>query len=88
VADVGHFLAHLRYQHIKGRQAEDGSVPDAFLEAYARATQKPLAPEVISWWTALALLQMSVKPMRRLDADGPNKVRALIEEIEGVLQCK
>jgi hypothetical protein len=31
---------------------------------------------------------MSVKPMRRLDADGPNKVRALIEEIEGVLQCK
>jgi hypothetical protein len=47
-----------------------------------------LAPEVISWWTALALLQMSVKPMRRLDADGPNKVRALIEEIEGVLQCK
>jgi hypothetical protein len=58
------------------------------LEAYARATQKPLAPEVISWWTALALLQMSVKPMRRLDADGPNKVRALIEEIEGVLQCK
>ena len=88
VADLGRLLAHLRYQHIKGRPAEDGSVADAFLEAYARATQKPLVPQVISWWTALALLQMSVRPIRRLDADGPNKVKALIEEIEGVLQCK
>ena len=88
VADLGRLLAHLRYQHIKGLTAEDGSVADAFLEAYARATQKPLVPQVISWWTALALLQMSVRPIRRLDADGPNKVKALIEEIEGVLQCK
>jgi aminoglycoside/choline kinase family phosphotransferase len=87
-ADLGRLLAHLRYQHIKGRPAKDGSVADAFLEAYARATQKPLVPQVISWWTALALLRMSVKPIRRLDADGPNKVKALIEEIEGVLQCK
>jgi hypothetical protein len=88
MADLGRLLAHLRYQHIKGRPAEDGSVADAFLEAYARATQKPLVPQVISWWTALALLRMSVKPIRRLDADGPNKVKALLEEIEGVLQCK
>ena len=87
-ADLGRLLAHLRYQQIKGRPAQDGSVADAFLEAYARATQKPLAPQAISWWTALALLQMSVKPIRRLDADGPNKVKALIEEIERVLQCK
>jgi aminoglycoside/choline kinase family phosphotransferase len=85
VADLGRLLAHLRYQHIRGRPAEDGSVADAFLEAYARATQKPLVPQVISWWTALALLQMSAKPIRRLDADGPNKVKALIEEIVGVL---
>lgn len=88
MADLGSLLAHLRYQHIKGRHAEDGSVTDAFLEAYARATQNPLAPEVISWWTALALLQISVKPIRRLDADGPNKVKVLIEEVKGVLQCK
>ena len=88
VADLGRLLAHLRYQRIKGRPAKDGSVADAFLEAYARATQKPLVPQVISWWTALALLRMSVKPIRRLDADGHNKVKALIEEMEGVLQCK
>jgi aminoglycoside phosphotransferase len=88
VADLGRLLAHLRYQHIKGRPAEGANVADAFLEAYATATQKPLVPQVISWWTALALLQMSVKPMRRLDADGPNKAKVLIEEIEGVLQCK
>jgi aminoglycoside phosphotransferase len=88
MADLGRLLAHLRYQHINGRPAEDGSVADAFLEAYARATQKPLVHQVISWWTALALLRMSVKPIRRLDADGPNKVKALLEEIEGVLQCK
>jgi thiamine kinase-like enzyme len=87
-ADLGRLLAHLRYQRIKGRQAEDGSVAASFLEAYARATQKPLIPQVISWWTALELLQMSVKPIRRLDADGPYKVKALIEEIEGLLQCK
>jgi aminoglycoside phosphotransferase len=85
-ADLGRLLAHLRYQHIKGRPAEDGGVADAFLEAYARATQKPLVTQVISWWTALALLQMSVKPIRRLDAEGPNKVKALIEEIEGILR--
>jgi Ser/Thr protein kinase RdoA (MazF antagonist) len=88
VADLGNFLAHRRYQQIKRRQAEDRSVTDAFLEAYARATRKPLAPEFISWWTALALLQKSVKPIRRLDADGPNKVKALIEEVEVVLQRK
>jgi aminoglycoside phosphotransferase len=85
-ADLGRLLAHLRYQQIKGRPAQDGSVADAFLEAYARATQKPLAPQAISWWSALALLQMSVKPIRRLDAEGPNKVKALIVEIEGILR--
>ena len=89
VADLGNLLAHLRYQHIKGRQSEDTSLTEAFLEAYARATQKPLAPpEVISWWTALALLRKSVKPITRLDADGPNKTTALIEDVEGVLRCK
>lgn len=87
-ADLGRLLAHLRYQHVKGRPAEDGGVADAFLEAYARATQKPLVPQVISWWTALSLLRMSAKPIRRLDTHGPNKVKALIEEIEGVLLCK
>jgi aminoglycoside/choline kinase family phosphotransferase len=88
VADLGNLLAHLRFQHIKGRQPEDASLTEAFLEAYARATQKPLAPEVVSWWTALALLRKSVKPIRRPDADGPNKIRARIEEVEGVLRCK
>ena len=88
VADLGNLLAHLRYQHIEGRQPEDASVTEAFLEAYARATQKPLAPEVISWWTALALLRRSDKPIRRLDADGPNKITTLLEEVEGVLRCK
>jgi aminoglycoside phosphotransferase (APT) family kinase protein len=89
VADLGNLLAHLRYQHIKGRQPEDTSLTEAFLEAYARrSTQKPLAPEVISWWTALALLRKSVKPIRRPDADGPNKIRERIEEVEGVLRCK
>jgi aminoglycoside/choline kinase family phosphotransferase len=89
VADLGNLLAHLRYQHIKGRQSEDTSLTEAFLEAYARATQKPLAPpEVISWWTALALLRRSDKPIRRLDADGPNKIKALLEEVEAMLRCK
>src|SRR3712207_2876006 len=88
VADLGNLLAHLRYQHIEGRPPEDASVTEAFLEAYARATQKPLAPEIISWWTALALLRRSDKPIRRLDADGPNKITTLLEEVEGVLRCK
>jgi aminoglycoside phosphotransferase len=89
VADLGNLLADRRRQHIiKRGQVEDDSVTEAFLEAYARATQKPLAPEVISWWTALALLRKSVKPITRLDADGPNKITALIEDVEGVLRCK
>jgi aminoglycoside phosphotransferase (APT) family kinase protein len=86
VADLGNFLADRRYKHIKRRKAEDRSVADAFLEAYARATQKPLAPEPLSWWIAQALLQKSVKPIRRLDAEGPDQVRAVIEEVEEVLQ--
>jgi Ser/Thr protein kinase RdoA (MazF antagonist) len=88
VADLGNLLAHLRYQHITGRQPEDASVTEAFLEAYARATQKPLAPEAISWWTALALLGRSDKPIRRPDADEPNKIATLLEEVEGVLRRK
>jgi aminoglycoside/choline kinase family phosphotransferase len=86
VADLGNLLAHRRYQHITRLRAEDRSVTDAFLEAYARAIQKPLAPELLSWWTALALLQKSVKPIRRLDAEGLDKVKAVIEEVEGILR--
>jgi aminoglycoside phosphotransferase len=86
VADLGNLLAHRRYQHITRWRAEDRSVTDAFLEAYARAIQKPLAPELLSWWTALALLQKSVKPIRRLDAEGLDKVKAVIEEVEGILR--
>jgi aminoglycoside/choline kinase family phosphotransferase len=88
VADLGNFLADRRYQQIKRRQAEDRSVTDAFLEAYSRATQKQMAFELLSWWIALALLQKSVKPIRRLDAEGPDKVKAVIEEVEVVLQRK
>lgn len=85
-ADLGNLLAHLRYRRIKGRRVADATLADAFLEAYVEAAQKPLAPGSISWWTALALLQIGIKPIRRLDADGPHKVRKLVEEVKGVFQ--
>lgn len=85
-ADIGNLLAHLRYRRLKGRRIEDDTLTNVFLEAYVEATQKPLASEAIHWWTALALLQISVKPIRRLDANGPEKVKEFVKEIEGVLQ--
>ena len=80
-ADLGRLLAHLRDLRLKGHLAEEHPLTEAFLQAYARAAGRSVAPERLSWWTALALLHMAVWPIRGLDADGPDRVNQLLKEV-------
>jgi Ser/Thr protein kinase RdoA (MazF antagonist) len=89
-ADIGSLLSRLCHVRLEGDLAdgEADALKDAFLAAYFKAARHSWAPGVIRWWTALPLIQNALRPIRRLDANGPDKVKKLLEEVLRVLKHK
>ncbi|MBI3466253.1 MAG: aminoglycoside phosphotransferase family protein [Planctomycetes bacterium] len=84
--DLGKMLAHLRCLRNRGRVADDGPLREVFLEAYMKAAKRTLQPEVVGWWMAVQLLQMTVKTARRLDSGDPEKVEVMVREVAEALR--
>ena len=79
--DLGGFLAHLRLARLEGRLHREDALARAFLDAYAARCGRS-AIEPVAWWTALALLLLAPTPFRRLEADWPVRVRAILASAE------
>ena len=84
--DVGNWLAAGRCHRIEGKWADDGTLAQCFLEAYMKARHVRLCAKAVAWWTALALLQMAIKPLRRLDKDAPVKVAQCLDQVSDLLK--
>jgi Ser/Thr protein kinase RdoA (MazF antagonist) len=84
--DLGNWLAARIYHRVEGKWTDDGMLAEYFLAAYAKATKVLLRPEEIGWWTALALLQMTSKPLNRLHDDASGKVARLLDLVSRLLR--
>jgi Ser/Thr protein kinase RdoA (MazF antagonist) len=85
--DLGNWLAACHCHRIEGKWTDDGTLTQFFLEGYTGVRRGRLAAKAIAWWTALALLSMAPKPWRRLDADAPAKVAALLDQVCDLLRA-
>ena len=84
LADVGKLLAHLHYIRMRDQRPDARDAADAFLEAYARAAPKRRLG-IIPWWIAVSLLQIAIKPIRRLDPHASVKAKTLLDDAIRVL---
>jgi hypothetical protein len=86
-ADLGSFLAYLRYARITGKlpAALERELGDGLLDGYA--TRRPLpGSQAIAWHTAAALLgERSLRAVNRVRADGLAHLPALLGDAAGVL---
>jgi tRNA A-37 threonylcarbamoyl transferase component Bud32 len=86
--DLGKFFAHLSDERWRGgERADDGSLREAFLESYARASGRSFAPRVLRWWTATAVIRRVGRSFRQLKPDkleaAEERLRAVAELLDG-----
>jgi Ser/Thr protein kinase RdoA (MazF antagonist) len=82
--DLGNWLAVSLCRRLEGKWTGDGPLWQCFLDGYSQVSRRRLPRKAIAWWTAIALLPMITKPLRRLDQDARAKVAVLLDQL-GVL---
>jgi Ser/Thr protein kinase RdoA (MazF antagonist) len=83
--DLGNWLAVSVCRRLEGKWTGDGPLWQCFLDGYSKVARRRLPRKAIAWWTAIALLPMITKPLRRLDKDAQVKVAALLDQLEVLL---
>lgn len=85
-ADLGLFMAHLEWDHLRGliAAARRDAVRNALLDGYGRATQRAL-PDRVGLYTAVGLLSLATRPFRDRDPDWYAQTAALVERAEALL---
>jgi Ser/Thr protein kinase RdoA (MazF antagonist) len=82
--DLGNWLAVSVCRRLEGKWTGDGPLWQCLLDGYRKVAREEVPRKAIAWWTAIALLPMITKPLRRLDKDATAKVTALLDQL-GVL---
>jgi Ser/Thr protein kinase RdoA (MazF antagonist) len=85
--DLGNWLAVSLCRRLEGKWTGDGLLWQCFLDGYSKVARGRLPRRAIAWWTAIALLPMITKPLRRLDKDAPAKVAALLDQLGVLLEA-
>jgi aminoglycoside phosphotransferase (APT) family kinase protein len=85
--DLGNWLAVSICRRLQGKWTADESLWQFFLDGYGSVARRRLPQKAIAWWTAIALLPMVTKPLRRLDKDAHEKVPALLDQLEVLLEA-
>jgi aminoglycoside phosphotransferase (APT) family kinase protein len=82
--DLGNWLAVSVCRRLEGKWTGDGPLWQCLLDGYRKVAREEVPRKAIAWWTAIALLPMITKPLRRLEKDATAKVTALLDQL-GVL---
>jgi aminoglycoside phosphotransferase (APT) family kinase protein len=83
--DLGNFVAVSHCRRLEGKWAADEPLWRCFLDGYSRVAGGRVPQKTIAWWTAIALLPMMTKPLRRLDKDWREKAAAHLDQLETLL---
>jgi aminoglycoside phosphotransferase (APT) family kinase protein len=83
--DLGNWLAVSLCRRLEGKWTADENLWECFLEGYGKVARRRIPQKAIAWWTAIALLPMMTKPLRRLDKNASEKVAAHLEQLRALL---
>jgi aminoglycoside phosphotransferase (APT) family kinase protein len=83
--DIGNFLAQLHVLQLKGNLSSVSEYGNALLAGYDSLARVPADPRRLAYWTALGLLELAAKQLRRLRAGWSVRVDHLLTAIGEVI---
>ena len=86
-ADVGNFLAQLRYWHIIGRLKNIGMLEQHFVEAYECSRNVKISKERLKYWKTFGLFELAMREFRRLKPGWPTMCEKLLVECQNTLDA-
>ena len=81
-SELGMLAAHLHYK----QPSLAWEMMKNFVDHYSGAAGTLPDRELVNWWTAVALVQIMIKPVRRLSPRASKKVTALLARLQLILE--
>jgi aminoglycoside phosphotransferase (APT) family kinase protein len=86
-ADVGNFLAQLRYWHIIGRIKNINALELLFVDAYERPRNVKVSHLRLKYWKTIGLFELAMREFRRMKPDWPIMCEKLLLECQKTLDA-
>lgn len=85
LADVGNFIAHMKFLRLSGRIDDDSVLAETFLSEYAKMSGRDFRSKEIDSWTAYHLFMLAVGPFRSLEHNWKRQIGNILKECSKIL---
>jgi aminoglycoside phosphotransferase (APT) family kinase protein len=86
-ADVGNFLAQLKYWHIIGRLKNIGALEQLFIGSYKSSGNVKVPEQRLKYWKTIGLFELAMREFRRMKPDWPIMCEKLLLECQNTLDA-
>ena len=86
--DIGNYIAHLLYKDILELDFDAKTFIKEFLDEYEKNSNFEVDNNKLNYWTAVALLQLAVKPFRLFENNWNIKIHKILKVVLDVIENK
>ncbi len=86
-ADIGNFLAQLRYWHIIGRLKNIEALEQLFIEAYQSSRNAKVPEQRLKYWKTVGLFELAMRELRRIKPNWAVTCERVLQECQSTLDA-
>ncbi len=86
-ADVGNFLAQLRYWHIIGRLKNIGALEQLFIDSYKSSRNAKVPEQRLKYWKTVGLFELAMREFRRMKPNWTVTCEKVLQECQNTLDA-